>query len=573
VITLATKCLLFISIFITGVAHAEQYPYWDQFANFLKENKGTTKTLACPQPTNKSADVFPVKDPQLTSQCVAEICGLPDWFRLLGLSGRPKNSVDFATRYKEQIAAAAKNVAKNEPAWLQQQIRELDRKRPFKELSTEEQILSSYSLLPSIHDRAFAESLTAEELDRFLNLQNNLTPFSNRFTTSYQRNLQAASTKTSAQIRFEVEQLNSSLKRKFADTPLWNELRDVVEKSKTAMAVEAAANSAYYRAALVEQYLNAKTLAEALYNKDQWKPSLGDLGNPAKEFPSLKESYVANSKVSEGEVLVALQNCADEVSNRHAQLPTAAKLEVIKDQIEATKQKIKKSFLPRFSLHSQKAMRDALENTTFNLPPSQESYEAAFNVKMEAMAKAGSSRDSKQTQPSIVYDFQRAQGIPKYIGAQCDAEVLPDGRDHTLYALERINLSELATKNDFGAVLIAHELFHLLDPAMTLRKMSSESSAEMSKIKSCLADYRGKNSFYLTEDWADANAAFITSDVKRNVWCDSAVMPSSFNPDDNHSPALFRLLHFQMYKEKGLGPLCTKFLAKQKPAVVLKKCL
>jgi hypothetical protein len=567
------KYVLFTLIHVACLARAEQYPFWKQFTDFLKQGPQMTRGSACPEPPNKAVDVFPIKDQALEDRCITEICGSLDLFALAGLKGRPRGSVDFASRYKPQIAAATKRVMQNQSAWLQGQIRELDRKRPFKDLSTEEQILSSYNFLPNFSNGDVRESLTPEENQRLEVLSKDMTPFALRFGGSFERNLQIASNKTSSQIRIEVEQLNNGLKEKFGETPLWNELQEVVYKNNAALSIESAAHSDYYRKALLEQYAIAKTLAEALYNKDQWKTSLHDLGNPGKDFPSLRREYVESTHATDTNVMDAFLDCADDVSDRHARLPSAEKLDLIKAQIEETKQKIIKSFLPRFSAESQSAMRTALQDVKFNLPPTKESYEAAFRAKLETMGQDEFSDNPNQARTTSIYDFSHSQNIAKSIHAQCDREVLAKGMDHAVTGRESVNFSELVNKDDVSAWTIAHELFHVLDPALGLQKISAQSSAEIAKIKSCLADYHGKNTFYLAEDWADGSAAVIASDVKSNPVCEFVFPKTPFTSGENHSPVLFRLLHFELYRKSNLGPACTRFLRKQRPAVDLKKCL
>lgn len=567
------KYVFFILIHVACLARAEESPYWNQFADFMKQGPQMTRGSACPEPPNKAVDVFPIKDPALEDRCINEICGSLDLFALAGLKGRPRGAVDFASRYKAQITAAAKRVMQNRPAWLQGQIRELDRKRPFKDLSTEEQILSSYNFLPNSLNGDVRESLTPEENQRLEVLLKDMTPFTLRFSGSFQRNLQSASNKTSSQIRSEVEQLNNGLKGKFGETPVWNELQELVHKNEAALSIEAAAPSDYYRKALLEQYALAKTLAEALYNKDQWKSSLRDLGNPGKDFPSLRREYVGSTRATETDVMDALLTCADDVSDRSALLPSAEKLELIKAQIEETKQKIEKSFLPRFSAESQSAMRAALQGVKFNLPPTKESYEAAFRAKLKTMGQDEFSGTPNQARATNIYDFSHSQNIKNSIRAQCDQEVLAKGLDHAVTGLERINFSEMVNNDNASTGEIAHELFHFLDPAQSLQKISAQSSVEIAKIKSCLADYHGKNTFYLKEDWADASASIIASDVKSNPICELVFPKTPFTSAEKHSPILFRLMHFELYRKPNLGPECTRFLRKQKPTVDLKKCL
>lgn len=144
-----------------------------------------------------------------------------------------------------------------------------------------------------------------------------------------------------------------------------------------------------------------------------------------------------------------------------------------------------------------------------------------------------------------------------------------------------LDLVRLATEKNLCALgvqssgLIAHELFHILDPDLLLLNLSSESAKTISTIKSCLKDMHNKGSFYLTEDWADLGGALVTAESNTNSYCATIQkfgLSFSFNSIDTHSPSLFRLLHYQAYKKNGLPNSCQKILSRQVPPVLIQSC-
>lgn len=462
--------------------------------------------------------------------CVQDICGKPksnlDVFSLVGLKDSGK---DFANRFKGQIAAAVKNASKNEPNWLQAQSQELSQKRPFND----------------------------------------------RYATAYELNLKEASKKTPAQIHSELENLNAALKAKFGNMRIWNDLQDIVEQNITVVKIEAAANSDYYKKNTLEQYALVKAQADALFNKDGWEKILVDLGNPSKDFPTLAKAFSEHSKNTASKIQNAIQSCALRVGRRINNLPTAQKLQRIKANVAATKQKIKINILGKLSAHSQKTLSDVLDKVEINLPPSRESYEAAFKAKLERLATVDYADSPSKLRVTAIYDFRTAQSYEKYMADDCDYEILREGADHVIPGFEKINLSELVGDDQVATELIAHELFHTLDPALILSPISKESGKKIAEIRNCLKGFHNHKDQYLTEDWADAGASLIVSDLPGNSWCPEIMKfgwNRPFSPIDKHSPVLFRMLHQQAYKKNGIPDSCKKLLALQKPEIQIKKC-
>jgi hypothetical protein len=149
-----------------------------------------------------------------------------------------------------------------------------------------------------------------------------------------------------------------------------------------------------------------------------------------------------------------------------------------------------------------------------------------------------------------------------------------NGSDEADAQGKKVNFSELALSDNAAESVIAHELFHVLDPSQNLLNLSEESMREINKSKECVVGLHGKNNFYLTEDWADAGAAMIVSDTSERITCEHIKAYNKYvysSDKDNHSPYMLRMLHQQIYKKEGLSPSCKKFVEKYIPQLT-KKC-
>ncbi len=570
------RYLIFIAFFIGGPARGADFPYWKGIVDLLSGNSSDIKTPACPELQNRPADLISDKDPLIVNACVQDICGKPNsnlaaLFQLANLEGSGK---EFANRFKEQIAAAVKNASKNELNWLKAQTQELGQKRSFSDLTVEEKILSTCVFAANSEPDVQA-ALTPQESEKLSSLLKKTEPFNERYTTAYEINMKEASKKSAAQVRSELESLNAAIKAKFGKMRIWNDLQDIVQQNITVVKIEAAANSDYYRKNTLEQYASVKALADALFNKEGWEKTLVDLGNPGKDFPTLTKAFDEHSKDAASKVQNAIQSCAIRVGRRMNNLPTAQKLQSIKSNIVTTKQKIESRFLAKLSVHSQKTLKDILDKIEINLPPSRESYEAAFKAKMERLATVDYADSPSKSRVTAIYDFRTAQSYEKYMADDCDYGILRERADHAIPGIEKINLSELVGDDQVATELIAHELFHTLDPALTLSPISKESGKKIDEIKGCLKSFHSNSDRYLTEDWADAGASLIVSDLPTNSWCPEVIKSGwnrPFSPIDSHSPILFRMLHQQTYKKNGLSDSCKKLLAVQKPVIQIKKC-
>lgn len=567
---LRIQCLVLI-FFLSVHVKGSDFPFWDNCISLLKGNLSPGSASCSKTIPNKPVEMFSSSlNKKLVAACVLETCGKvePDMTNFInGMVGEET----FINKYKNEIASASRNVSKNESLWLRSQIQELNKERPFSTLSAEEKVLASIGFL-SNRDPNVLSSLSPHESEKLAEKLKKTDAFNEQYSSTYERNLKYASAKSISQIRTEMKTLNASLKAKYEGQRIWSDLQDITLQNETAFKLEAAAQSDYYKNNALEQYAYARTLSEALNNKEAWNKKIVDLGNPGKDFPSLIKAFNEHSSNLEPRVKSAFQKCARKVGERLAYLPSEQKLQEIKSTIEFTKKEIDRNFLTKLSEHSRKVLKEILSKTVINLPPSKESYEAAFREKLNLLST--NAVNAEAIRVAGIYDFRNAQSYEKYMAEECEYGILREGEDHAIPGFEKINLSEIVSHNDVAVGLVAHELFHLFDPSISLEKMSDQSAKEIVKIKECLAGFHKGNSFYLTEDWADAGSAFISSNLKTNRWCREAFNSEIISSkNDNHSPVLFRLLHHQIYKKEGLSSSCKKIIETHTPLIPLKKCL
>ena len=566
--------ILALGLVTASSSQALDSQFWDNIAKNLNRLANPTKASDpyCPQYTSDGPkEIFSNKDMSLVRLCIKETCG----------DVKPPLTSDhefdaygkiFALKYEKLIEAAAQNFSKNEKLGIELQIEELERQRPYSELSTEEKILSHINF-SSNYDLQDKLGFSVGESKIMSALLEDTDGFARKHQAAFLANLAVANSLPINQVRERMKNLNQDFKTKFQKQRIWNELHDIVLQNENELKIEEAANSDYYRNNLVELYASAKTTLDALEQKEKWRKSLVNLGNPGKQFPTLLKSFRAHTENVDAKVRSSLASCAAHVGGRLSRLPSNVRLSEIKQKIELTKKEIESKIFVGLSAHSARLMKVALDKAQINLPPSKEGYEAAFKAKFNAFATMDYGELKDTVRVSDSYEFHNAQSFAVFMSEQCDYGILKKDADHAVVGFERINLSELVDDSVWTEGLIAHEFLHLLDPSLSLLKLSGPSTEAIIKMRSCLTGLQNGNKFYLTEDWADAGAALVTSGLKENEWCTTVYGANLLSTrNDKHSPDLFRMLHKQIYKKEGLAPSCKKLLESQTPKIQLKKC-
>ena len=562
---------IFVVSILGGKVFASELDYWKFVLESIQKTTKSEFGSCRESDSNTPVNIFNHIDQDEVHLCIKEICGdLNSTQAVLG----NEIPVQFEEKYRSKIESAVKNIEVNENNLMAVLNREIKSQRNFSQLSDEEKIIASIAFLNNA-DHKIIDKLSDKEQKRLASLFRKSEMFYSFYNQLFIQNKVEAQNLSLDEIQSRSQELSSSMRSKYSRMRLWPELENSVKYNEYGLKMATVANSDYYIQNAREQFAYIKTVDLLLSKKDMVKKTLVNLGTPGKDFPSLKSALSSRVNKQSGDVRSAITACARTSTVRQMNLPTSDELRAIQENVETVKKKISEKFLSTLSAHSRAVLDQVLRNTQINLPPSKESYELAFEAKLESLAEMSYAQDQKNTRVATIYDFHTTGDFISYMQEDCEYGILKEGDDHARAGFEQINLSEIVNNKVKSSGLIAHELFHVLDPDLSLLNLSSESTKAISTIKSCLKDMHNNGSFYLTEDWADLGGALVTADSNTNSYCASIQkwgLSFSFNSKDTHSPSLFRLLHYQSYKTNGLPNSCQKILSRQVPPVLIRPC-
>lgn len=287
-----------------------------------------------------------------------------------------------------------------------------------------------------------------------------------------------------------------------------------------------------------------------------------------------------------------VQECKAAFQSSIEMLPDADAVANLSGAIDLVKSGVRNRFFKKLSKESATKMEDILDGVSFSTPPSREDFTLAVGRSLDKdilLMEKAQRLTPAATRLELMNRTVRAMNWGRdLIVDLCSSQTVEPWRDQVDTAERVVKLSAPGVHTDSVYTVIAHEIFHILDPYFNLQSMSSHSKEWIREVKDCLLSQHGSSSGrfdgtqFLAEDWADFGSNLLDPKAAVRSWCSelnlqpiaaqNGFVAMDIRRTHPHSPYFFRLLHSQVYTSEGLPASCRKFLSKN-PDIQIKRCI